>query len=328
MIALRLLLVLTLASAAVSVAGEACGEERSCSGVGPAAVWNPKPAFLAKVHRRCGGLQPPDLGRCLVKVMKQSGASREAVTFTGNMENEAWLRAFRETGMVDIAYLTWPFRANENQGVMLVNGEPSRIDVDEPDPSADSSLKKDPAYEGLETRYPEISLWPGDRYGTDLPVAERLAGGGIRFHVVYLLRNGCHACEEVGSAVFAFEFDAGGRFRGKKLMMVTDTTQGGVTDPAVPIRVKPGMEFTIRLTSNPTTGYRWEFSAPPEEAVVKFVSRYYEPAGTGLVGAGGTETWTFKAVARGKAVIFLHYARPWEKGVEPVKRAAFAVVVR
>lgn len=328
MIGLRLLLVLALASGPVAVAGEACGEGTACSSVGPEAVWRSKQTFAERVHAGCGALSPPDLGRCLVKVMKQSGASREAVTFTESTGNEAWLRAFRETGKVDIAYLTWPFRANENQGVLLVNGEPSRIDVDDFDSSAGNALKNDLAYEGLAKRYPQISLWPGDRYGTNTPVVERLAGGGLRFHVAYLLRNGCHACEEIGSAVFAFDFDAGGRFMGKKLMMVTDKTTGGFTDPAVPIRVKSGTEFTIRLPSNPTTGYRWDLSSPPDEAVVKFASKDYKPSGTGLMGAGGMETWTFKAVARGKAEIFLHYARPWEKGVEPNKRAAFVVVVR
>jgi predicted secreted protein len=260
--------------------------------------------------------------------MKGSGASPEAIAFSRDMGNEAWLRAFRESGRVDIAYVTYPFRANENQGILLVNGDPSPVDVDGSAVPSRGALEKDLVFEALAKRYPDISLWPGDRFGTDQPVAEQLPGGGTRFHVGYLLRNGCHACEEIGSAVFAFDFDSGGRFTGTKLMMVTDATGKGFSDPGKPIAVEVGKEFSLVLASNPTTGYGWSLASDPDEKVIIPAGSGYRPSASGLMGAGGAETWTFKAVGKGRTVIVLRYSRPWEKGVEPVREAAFVVIVR
>jgi predicted secreted protein len=48
---------------------------------------------------------------------------------------------------------------------------------------------------------------------------------------------------------------------------------------------------------------------------------------TRLVGAGGKEVWTFKAVSEGKTEIALKYFRPWETNVEPVEKTNFVVVI-
>jgi predicted secreted protein len=296
--------------------------------LGAGAVWNAGPSFPGKVQEKCGALSIPELGECFSRVMKESGASTEAVAFARRMENEAWMRAFRDTGRVDIAYVTYPFRANENQGLMLVNGDPDLIDVDNFVLPMKGELEKDPVYAGLLKRFPDISFWPGDRYSTELPVALLLSGGGQRIYVGYVLRNGCHACEEIGSAVFAFDFAANGKFTGNKLMLVTDTTGKRFSDPAVPVTVKPGKEFSLVLDSNRTTGYGWSLDGSVDKSVVKLMGSDYRQPSTKLAGAGGSEIFKFRAVGKGKAVVFLRYARPWEKGVEPVRRAAFVIVVR
>lgn len=323
-----LLLLFVAVSAVTASSGNAYAGAKARTAVGARAVWKAGPAFMDKVHASCDALSFPQLGECLAGVMKQEGASREAVRFAGSMGNEAWLRAFRDTGRVDIAYLTYPFRANENQGILLVNGEPSPIDVDGSGIPVESELKKDLVYQGLAKRYPGISVWPGDRFGTETPVAESLANGGSRFHVGYVLRDGCHACEEIGSVVFAFDFDASGKFLGTRLMVVTDRTMPGISDPATPITVKSGQEFSLVLASNPTTGYRWDLAAPLVESRLRLSGKSYSPATPGIPGSGGTETWNFKASGKERAVVFLRYARPWEKGGEPLRQAVFVILVR
>lgn len=322
------LLLIICVSALPSLACDAHGGRKARSAVGPEAVWEPGSLFLEKVHERCDSLSFPKLGNCFAAVLKSSGASPEAVAFSGSMGNEAWLRVFRESGKVDIAYVTYPFRANENQGILLVNGDPSLIDVDDSALASRSALENDLVYGGLAKRYPAVSLWPGDRFGTDQPVIEPLLRGGLRFHVGYVLRNGCHACEEIGSAVFAFDFDSAGRFTGTGLMMVTDTTSKAFSDPAAPVKVDAGTEFSLVLASNPGTGYSWSLPSAPEINIVMPTGSVYRPSFPGLPGSGGSENWTFKAVGKGKTTIFLRYARPWEKGVEPIRQAAFVVVVR
>lgn len=296
--------------------------------IGPSAVWKAGPEFLDRVHGKCGSLSIPNLGECFRGVMEESGASPAAIAFARRMDNDAWMRAFRDAGKVGVAYVTYPFRANENNGVLLVNGDPDLIDVDDFVLPMKAEMEKDAVYAGLARRFPEIGFWPGDRYSTDFPVVEELKGGGKRLHVGYALRNGCHACQEIGSAVFAFDFGADAKLKGTKLMKVTDTTGKRFSDPAVPVTVGAGKEFSLVLDGNRTTGYAWAVDSIIDGKVVKQVGTDYRQPSTKGVGAGGADILKFRAVGKGKTVIGVRYARPWEKGVEPLRRAAFVVIVR
>ena len=68
------------------------------------------------------------------------------------------------------------------------------------------------------------------------------------------------------------------------------------------LRIKVGDTFIIALESNPTTGYSWSL-AESDPNIVKKVSNVYEPQNVspGIVGSGGTEIWTFKAIGEGEA---------------------------
>jgi len=79
--------------------------------------------------------------------------------------------------------------------------------------------------------------------------------------------------------------------------------------------------ITIKLESNATTGYKWNLSEENNSAIITLVSSDYTEKENkdNLVGAGGFETLTFKAVSRGSATIILTYNRQWEKDVQPEK---------
>jgi len=62
--------------------------------------------------------------------MKAMGASEEAAQFTQLIQDGGYMSAFRPVGRVSIAAVNYPFRANENNGLYLVNGEPAAVDVD------------------------------------------------------------------------------------------------------------------------------------------------------------------------------------------------------
>ena len=84
------------------------------------------------------------------------------------------------------------------------------------------------------------------------------------------------------------------------------------------INVRAGQRFSIRLRSNPSTGYAWMLDGAPDSNLVSMVTNVFEaPSGDGLVGAGGHEIWTFKARKAGETRVTLRYARPWEKGADP-----------
>ena len=65
-------------------------------------------------------------------------------------------------------------------------------------------------------------LFGGDRSITQPPKMIVQSGKGQRFVVEYRLLNGCHACERVGRARFAFDFDAEGKFLGSTLLDVRE----------------------------------------------------------------------------------------------------------
>jgi predicted secreted protein len=111
-----------------------------------------------------------------------------------------------------------------------------------------------------------------------------------------------------------------------QLTVTTTATLSGTT--TVPVAVLAGNKLTITLPSNQTTGYGWKLANQLNPAILKFTgSKYNEPSG-GMVGQGGTETWTFQAVGRGKQSITMEYARPWETSAQPAKTQVFSVTVQ
>jgi inhibitor of cysteine peptidase len=87
------------------------------------------------------------------------------------------------------------------------------------------------------------------------------------------------------------------------------------TDPAQTINAGVNQEFMIALDSNPTTGYNWE--EKHDAAMLSLVESKYEPdkKAAGLVGAGGTQYFQFKALKTGSTEITLTYKRSWESSI-------------
>jgi inhibitor of cysteine peptidase len=87
------------------------------------------------------------------------------------------------------------------------------------------------------------------------------------------------------------------------------------------INLKINDTLEIKLESNPTTGYSWFLSDNVDETIVSVTSPEFMESKKDeeLVGAGGFEIFTIKAIAKGKIDIILNYERPWEEGVEPIE---------
>lgn len=187
-----------------------------------AAVWRPDTEFMARFHARCEGRRGAEFAACFAAAMKQAGASPAALAFTRRLGNEAYLEALDPTaGPIAVAHVFYPFRANENQAWLLVNGTPAMIDIDDRQDLQLSEMRRSPAYAAIRRRYPQAAFWPGER-GAAGPVA---APDGRHFVVGYLLRDFCHACAIVGRVRFAFAFDRAGKFLGSRLVSVVPARQ-------------------------------------------------------------------------------------------------------
>ena len=101
------------------------------------------------------------------------------------------------------------------------------------------------------------------------------------------------------------------------------------SDPEETIGIGANKEFIIliALESNPTTGYSWQASY--DETMLELVEETYELgeyAQQGLVGAGGTELFRFKALKSGEVEITMVYKRSWE--TEVLDQKVFTVDVK
>jgi inhibitor of cysteine peptidase len=92
--------------------------------------------------------------------------------------------------------------------------------------------------------------------------------------------------------------------------------------------LQSGDEMTLTLASNPTTGYSWQVLQIDNAVLIQNGEPEFREASSSdeLVGAGGTETFRFKAADAGKTILELGYMRPWES-VPPVETFSLQVVV-
>ncbi len=98
------------------------------------------------------------------------------------------------------------------------------------------------------------------------------------------------------------------------------------------IHVAAGDDFSITVEANPTTGYQWKCDGIEQETTV--VEQAGEPVylqdenPEGMMGVGGTETWNFKAVFSGEAVIQLGYYPPGsENEGTPAQTKLYKIIV-
>jgi len=346
MIRSEIRLVMLCAATSLCVAQEAAKPapaRHPASSVSAAAVWNSSPDALAAIRQKCGEADPTHIERCFLNEMKAAGASPEALAFAEGQATSlgvVYLRAFRHVERVDVAYIEYAFRANELEGVLLVNGNPSPIDVDDESFTPDAEMRKNAAYAALAEQYPRISVWPADRFDSKLPTVTSTGWGFQTFLVQYKLRDGCHACAEVGTATLAFKFDTQGNFQGTRVASVvsataaaqaaaipTNSTGFDVAGGVEQLRVLAGKQFSITLNANHTTGYSWRLAKPLDPAMLRQISNDYHAATSDAVGAPGEEVWTFESVAAGMVELNFEYARPFGKDAKPVKTARYSVVI-
>ena len=92
-------------------------------------------------------------------------------------------------------------------------------------------------------------------------------------------------------------------------------------------QVEIGDKITVKLCSNPTTGFQWKYEIIGDTVLKEEDHDFEEPEGKGLVGAAGKEIWTFEAVEKGTTEVRMEYSRPWEGGEQAEWTYTFTVTV-
>jgi hypothetical protein len=206
----------------------AAGQAKTHSAkIGESAVWQMPPQFMANARAACEKSSSAN-AECMIGQMQKAGASPEAVRFTQELYSDSHgdfgvMTGFQQEGPVAFAWITYPLRANTNYGLLLVNGQPRIVNVEDLKLLDVKSMKSSPQFQDLKAQFPKVDVWPGDRDGKTWTNSQPGVNGGIQFTVGYPLINGCHACARAGSAIFNWNFDSGGKFLG--------TTFEGMLDP-------------------------------------------------------------------------------------------------
>lgn len=93
-----------------------------------------------------------------------------------------------------------------------------------------------------------------------------------------------------------------------------------VTDASKALPVfKNSPQFSIKVVSNPTTGYHWYLTDYDPQFVVPMSHQYYPPR-TNKLGAGGYNIWVFKVTPKAFLVphllkVGMRYTRPFQVNV-------------
>jgi hypothetical protein len=196
--------------------------------VGASSVWPLPDQFVTGAHTACDKSAPASFAECVIGQMAKAGASADAVNFTRELYKESSgevgiMTGFQAVGPVDFAWITYPLRANTNYGLLLVNGKPPIVNVENLALLDRKTMQQTPQFKDLKAQFQQVDVWPGDRDGKTWPNSQTGPNGGRQFTVGYPLINGCHACAHAGSAIFTWNFTAQGKFMG--------TTFVGMTPP-------------------------------------------------------------------------------------------------
>ncbi len=101
----------------------------------------------------------------------------------------------------------------------------------------------------------------------------------------------------------------------------SNVTQGNA------VLVSQGQNFTLRLQSNPSTGYRWE--PIYDDSSLGFINRAFvsnvSTRSVPIVGAGGTDLFTFQATKQGTTVVIFNNVSPANQTTNSL---SYTVVIR
>ena len=94
------------------------------------------------------------------------------------------------------------------------------------------------------------------------------------------------------------------------------------------IEITASGTLTVTLDSNATTGYSWELAGISDTGVLEKTDNKYEALTSGLMGAGGKEVWTFKALKAGTTTLSMDYSQPWVGGQKGANSFSLTIVVK
>ncbi len=173
--------------------------------------WNNDVVWQGSLSRCRTSNAPPDV-TCLREAMSAAGARAPAISAAETLSSTgelAFVSAWHEHDGIGVATVTYPFRANTNEGTRLVDSAGRLVDVDT-DPL---HVDDDPAVQAIKQAHSSAMAFPPAQQVGSSPVE----GGGLRLLYRTPLRQ-CHACADTGHVDVAYDFDAQRSFVGQQVV--------------------------------------------------------------------------------------------------------------
>lgn len=160
-----------------------------------------------------------DVDDCLLSTMRAAGASPDAMAASSRLiavDNPGHVSGWREVEGVGHAEITYPFRANTNQGLWLVDADGRAVDVDDNVLPAGAVRLRGALKPFLDAHPDAMPFAPARAVGS-----EALPEGGVRLRFDVPMRT-CHACADVGTLELGYDFDADRRYEGRSVIAIRE----------------------------------------------------------------------------------------------------------
>lgn len=175
------------------------------------AVWQERSLSACR-----SGQSPTAPDVCLLRTMQRSGAHPQAIAAARMLvkaDKAGFISAWRPLGKAALASVTYPFRANTNEGSLLIGSDGAAIDVDEG--SVREEDRATPAWRAFAAAHPDaVPFAPADFVGSTAT-----GDGGQRLLFSTPLKS-CHACAEDGALLVAYTLDQAGIVRERQLLTI------------------------------------------------------------------------------------------------------------
>ena len=210
--------------------GAAKASETSPS-FGSSAVWVPSPEVVSSAKAACESIaQPGPHAECLIQQAEKNGAPKDAVRFTrelyANSGEIGTIGEIKALGPVSYAWIVYPFRDTDPNGLMFLNGDPNFINPDDLAKIDKTPMQQDAVFQQWKKTMPKLDISQPQRPGVSQQILYARAFNGAtpgsqRFLFSYPLTEGCRGCPGRGVANYYWDFDAKGKFLGAHFLSVT-----------------------------------------------------------------------------------------------------------
>lgn len=198
---------------------------------GPSAIWQPSPDFVSKADAVCNASFDVHLanfatqpGDCRIEQMAAAGAPADAVNFARefarqNLNEVVVMRSFRNIGSADLVSVSYPFRPfregsqiSTMKGLVLISHDIKGLFVGDPNKIYKQEIEESSWYQEFKKKYPNFHLLENRQAHGGWILVEQQKDGTLQHKVSFLVTDGIHENQLLGSALFEWYFDASGKF--------------------------------------------------------------------------------------------------------------------